>query len=118
MVPRALYGLDHPKIPASLIDFRDGVNPKRRELTRLILRDMAKNVLPLSTMGHVMFFLARTPYDWITGRRGMDMNQPSRLRSYSELNRSEEHTSELQSHLNLVCRLLLQKKDYDARTSS
>src|SRR5260370_6839596 len=29
----------------------------------------------------------------------------------SELrNRSEEHTSELQSHLNLVCRLLLEKK--------
>src|SRR5260370_2989600 len=31
--------------------------------------------------------------------------------------RSEEHTSELQSHLNLVCRLLLEKKkkalDYD-----
>src|SRR5260370_14625779 len=30
--------------------------------------------------------------------------------------RSEEHTSELQSHLNLVCRLLLEKKKkhYDA----
>src|SRR5260370_3778548 len=27
-----------------------------------------------------------------------------------ERNRSEEHTSELQSHLNLVCRLLLEKK--------
>src|SRR5260370_8713976 len=27
------------------------------------------------------------------------------------LNRSEEHTSELQSHLNLVCRLLLEKKN-------
>src|SRR5260370_22868001 len=27
-----------------------------------------------------------------------------------ELIRSEEHTSELQSHLNLVCRLLLEKK--------
>src|SRR5207237_6802484 len=26
-------------------------------------------------------------------------------------NRSEEHTSELQSHLNLVCRLLLEKKN-------
>src|SRR5260370_13877577 len=26
------------------------------------------------------------------------------------VNRSEEHTSELQSHLNLVCRLLLEKK--------
>src|SRR5260370_9709052 len=27
-----------------------------------------------------------------------------------EFDRSEEHTSELQSHLNLVCRLLLEKK--------
>src|SRR5260370_30054973 len=27
--------------------------------------------------------------------------------------RSEEHTSELQSHLNLVCRLLLEKKKKD-----
>src|SRR5438477_4594546 len=30
------------------------------------------------------------------------------------LSRSEEHTSELQSHVNLVCRLLLEKKkDHD-----
>src|SRR4051812_49475912 len=35
-----------------------------------------------------------------------------------EVGRSEEHTSELQSHVNLVCRLLLEKKKkkttYDA----
>src|SRR5260370_23481279 len=30
--------------------------------------------------------------------------------------RSEEHTSELQSHLNLVCRLLLEKKKETALT--
>src|SRR5260370_16555970 len=30
--------------------------------------------------------------------------------SLSRAARSEEHTSELQSHLNLVCRLLLEKK--------
>src|SRR5207237_2134607 len=29
---------------------------------------------------------------------------------FSDVTRSEEHTSELQSHLNLVCRLLLEKK--------
>src|SRR5438477_6056035 len=29
------------------------------------------------------------------------------------LQRSEEHTSELQSHVNLVCRLLLEKKNHD-----
>src|SRR5260370_9115321 len=31
--------------------------------------------------------------------------------------RSEEHTSELQSHLNLVCRLLLEKKKIDLRST-
>src|SRR5690242_21569089 len=29
--------------------------------------------------------------------------------------RSEEHTSELQSHVNLVCRLLLEKKKHEKR---
>src|SRR5260370_28915177 len=32
------------------------------------------------------------------------------LRGPDVADRSEEHTSELQSHLNLVCRLLLEKK--------
>src|SRR3989344_1162626 len=31
-------------------------------------------------------------------------------RTFSATDRSEEHTSELQSHVNLVCRLLLEKK--------
>src|SRR6267142_3710389 len=37
---------------------------------------------------------------------------PRRLKSLCQvpLQRSEEHTSELQSHVNLVCRLLLEKK--------
>src|SRR5260370_588008 len=34
----------------------------------------------------------------------------SSSRSRRRNDRSEEHTSELQSHLNLVCRLLLEKK--------
>src|SRR5260370_31223072 len=33
-----------------------------------------------------------------------------RIGALETLIRSEEHTSELQSHLNLVCRLLLEKK--------
>src|SRR5260370_13243393 len=36
--------------------------------------------------------------------------QASQSISWSNPARSEEHTSELQSHLNLVCRLLLEKK--------
>src|SRR5260370_7475930 len=41
-----------------------------------------------------------------------DWRQPSAHRRASlPIPRSEEHTSELQSHLNLVCRLLLEKKN-------
>jgi len=32
-------------------------------------------------------------------------------KSYSLIDRSEEHTSELQSHHDLVCRLLLEKQN-------
>src|SRR5260370_19834129 len=32
------------------------------------------------------------------------------FQGFAQCKRSEEHTSELQSHLNLVCRLLLEKK--------
>src|SRR5260370_26419363 len=39
---------------------------------------------------------------------------PSKLNSSKFDGRSEEHTSELQSHLNLVCRLLLEKKNLAA----
>src|SRR5260370_36889852 len=51
-------------------------------------------------------------------RGGADANRarfprypaPEFSRRFDEVFRSEEHTSELQSHLNLVCRLLLEKK--------
>src|SRR2546426_3404410 len=42
--------------------------------------------------------------------RGVRDNQPSRRKACSIRRRSEEHTSELQSPCNLVCRLLLEKK--------
>src|SRR5690242_4861497 len=36
--------------------------------------------------------------------------------TFHDLIRSEEHTSELQSHVNLVCRLLLEKKNKKKKT--
>src|SRR4051812_49814376 len=40
--------------------------------------------------------------------------QTSRVSNCVKARRSEEHTSELQSHVNLVCRLLLEKKNRTA----
>ena len=85
MIPLALYGLDHPKIPIMLVDFRSSLNPKGREMSRRVLRDVASNILALSRFGDLPYFLGRTIYSFVTGRRGIDLNQPSRLRSYSQL---------------------------------
>src|SRR5690625_5618568 len=59
------------------------------------------------------------PFAWLSGpgscgwgracERGPGVANPEPLRWVSE-NRSEEHTSELQSRGHLVCRLLLEKK--------
>ncbi|HEV2883877.1 MAG TPA: hypothetical protein VGW36_03410 [Pyrinomonadaceae bacterium] len=85
MIPLALYGLDHPKIPVLLVDFRDGLNPKKREMSRRALQDVTQNVLSVSGFGSVPYFLGRNIFDFVTGRRGMDVNQPSRLRTYAQL---------------------------------
>src|SRR5260370_7334078 len=55
--------------------------------------------------------ISRRPI-WRRRRRETQLSCPGSdaARSDASQNRSEEHTSELQSHLNLVCRLLLEKK--------
>ena len=85
LIPLALYGLEHPKIPMLLVDFRDGGNPKRREMSRRLLEDIGRNILSISPFGDIHYFLGRSVYEYVTNRRGMDINQPSRLRAYSQL---------------------------------
>jgi hypothetical protein len=85
MIPLALYGLDHPRIPALLVDFRDSLNPKGRELSQRVLHDVTEDIFSLSNFGNIPYFLGHTVYDFVTGRRGMDLNQPTRVGSYSEL---------------------------------
>src|SRR5260370_19289590 len=50
--------------------------------------------------------------DWCTFTPAAGPNDAKPINCISVFEaRSEEHTSELQSHLNLVCRLLLEKKN-------
>lgn len=85
MIPLAVYGLNHPKIPALLIDFRASMNPKKREMSLRVFNDLTNNVLSVSSFGNWPYFAGRKVYAFLTGRRGIDINQPSRVRSYSEL---------------------------------
>jgi hypothetical protein len=85
MIPLAVYGLNHPKIPALLIDFRNGLNAKKREMSGRLFNDVARNVLALSSFGNIPYFAGRKVYNFLTDRRGIDVNQPSRVRAYAEL---------------------------------
>src|SRR6266480_5897859 len=50
------------------------------------------------------------PYTTLFRSPGPDAACADRPAGHQDRQRSEEHTSELQSHVNLVCRLLLEKK--------
>src|SRR5260370_9092530 len=54
---------------------------------------------------------------WATSRRCSARSATASIAAPAKWPRSEEHTSELQSHLNLVCRLLLEKKKKSGRAS-
>jgi hypothetical protein len=85
MIPLAVYGLDFPKIPMLLVDFRNTDNPKRREMSRRVLHDVTSNLLSISQFSSIPYFLGRYVYDYVTDKRGMDLNQASRVRSYAQL---------------------------------
>src|SRR5260370_9856151 len=53
-------------------------------------------------------FITRPPLPYLAGAG--DVSHRNICSGEIRERRSEEHTSELQSHLNLVCRLLLEKK--------
>src|SRR5438477_2035994 len=72
------------------------------EIYTLSLHD----ALPILAVQHQPFCLGRDArLDHLPNGFRVPDGRKKRL-----VNRSEEHTSELQSHVNLVCRLLLEKK--------
>src|SRR2546422_8328234 len=101
-----------------------GLDPKQIIETRELIKDLAGNhTIILST--HILPEVSQTCQRVVIINKGRVVavdtpdNLTSRLRGSETLyvqvdpngaDRSEEHTSELQSRLHLVCRLLLEKK--------
>src|SRR5207237_8501237 len=68
------------------------------------------DALPISSTSSRRTTSRRRSSTRATGPPSASSPKAPRRSPTSTRNRSEEHTSELQSHLNLVCRLLLEKK--------
>src|SRR5260370_20378989 len=81
----------------------------------MIRRPPRSTLFPYTTL-----FRSWRAASWPRSRGGRTPSRSQRSRStlaspQHPRPRSEEHTSELQSHLNLVCRLLLEKKNKKIR---
>src|SRR5260370_30023273 len=90
----------------------------------MIRRPPRSTLFPYTTLfrssvtGGIGLFGVMWPEAWVgffSATPAIHLVAASYLCVAGEMNsgRSEEHTSELQSHLNLVCRLLLEKKKVD-----
>src|SRR5260221_11996045 len=88
--PRRLF-CDYPTLSLCLVFF-----------FLMIRRPPRSTLFPYTTLFRSGLFEAR--------RQGRHADQFVASAWYSTAMRSEEHTSELQSHSDLVCRLLLEKK--------
>src|SRR5437667_918095 len=73
----------------------------------LLRRPPRSTLFPYTTL----FRSPRIPVGSGVGR-GISAIYSTSKPAHSSRSRSEEHTSELQSHHDLVCRLLLEKKNY------
>src|SRR2546429_5887059 len=98
--PAALLRASTPTHPMSIFFFLN--DTATTEISTLSLHD----ALPISR-GSV------APAERQASDRRRDRDRPPRRQQASR--RSEEHTSELQSRLHLVCRLLLEKKKHGIR---
>src|SRR5256885_9037538 len=79
----------------------------------MIRRPPRSTLFPYTTLFRSLATWFRRPYPTATHEARL---VPSRWARRRPLQRSEEHTSELQSPCNLVCRLLLEKKNTKSRS--
>src|SRR5207237_9074711 len=108
----SLHQLDNASEIISLVTVLYAYMVILQELTLLFLstrRTPRSTLFPYTTLFRSWTSISRktTPrpgFSNYAGKRERPNTSPA-------LRRSEEHTSELQSHLNLVCRLLLEKKN-------
>jgi hypothetical protein len=81
----ALYGLDYPKVPLLLIDFRNPHAPQRREMLRRGVTDVISGVLGISKFGNWPYFAGSWAWNFVRARHGDPNNRTARLKAYSEV---------------------------------
>lgn len=83
MIPLGLYSLDHPRAPLLMVDFRNTMRPKRRELLRHGMTTLLTGVFGITRFGNWSYFAADYAWNFVRARHGAAVNRSARLRAYS-----------------------------------
>lgn len=85
LIPLAMYGLEYPKVPVLLVDFRATRAPKRREMVRHAATDTVSGVLGISKFGNWPYMAGAWTWSFIRTRHGDTNNRSARLKAYSQV---------------------------------
>jgi hypothetical protein len=82
MIPLAMYGLDHPRTPLLLVDFRGPGHPPRREIGLKIAEDVGSGVFFLTGLGNLGYLAAKSSLIFIHTRHGGATDRSARRRAF------------------------------------
>ena len=99
MIPLALYSLEHPHVPLLLVDFRNTLRPKRRELVQDGANTILTGVLGVARFGNWPFLAANSTWTLVRKRQGNAVDRSARLEAYSGARTFLEADSSLDSDL-------------------
>ena len=84
LIPLGFYSLTYPRQPLLLVDFRDKLHPRRRDVTQKSIDEITSGVMGLSHFTNWYYYAGSDIYNFIEGRMGKANNRSERLDSYGQ----------------------------------
>ena len=101
LIPLALYSLEYPRVPLLVVDFRDGLKPKQRELGSHAMDTILTGVLGLTGFSNWPFVAANAVWHFVRIRRGATLDHSLRLEAYSRAREVLDANSSLDTALKI-----------------
>ena len=84
VIPLAVYSLDYPKLPLMLIDFREKLGVRRREVLQRSVNELTGGIFGLSHFSNWYVYVSLHFYNFVAARHGNPKGEKSRLECYSD----------------------------------
>jgi hypothetical protein len=84
LIPLGLYSLNYPRMPLLLVDFRDRMHVRLREMTQRSINQITSGIIGLSHITNWYYYAGAMTYNFVASRHGTAVSQEARLDCYSQ----------------------------------